>query len=131
MGMGSNEGVKQMRTPIRLLAAPKSMHSIIDATQREQRHGSAGNCLVSRSGVHLAPCKQSNPTPSLRSVFSGPQWPQQANSRVTGCTTIHVCSDAQACGRVAEIAGMVNIVGANVGSNSDKFISVLNLFYKY
>jgi hypothetical protein len=43
----------------------------------------------------------------------------------------HVCSDAQAGGRVAEIAGMVNIVGANVGSNSDKFISVLNLFYKY
>ncbi|MDB2614744.1 hypothetical protein N9Y87_01575 [Planktomarina temperata] len=37
----------------------------------------------------------------------------------------HVCSDAQAGGRVAEIAGMVNIVGANVGSNSDKFISVM------
>jgi len=28
----------------------------------------------------------------------------------------HVCSDAQAGGRVAEIAGMVNIVGANVGA---------------
>ena len=33
--------VKLMRTRIRLLAQPKSMRSIIDATQREQRHGSA------------------------------------------------------------------------------------------
>jgi hypothetical protein len=31
--------VKLMRTRIRLLAQPKSMRSIIDATQREQRHG--------------------------------------------------------------------------------------------
>ena len=33
--------VKLMRTSIRLLAEPKSMRSIIDATQREQRYGSA------------------------------------------------------------------------------------------
>ena len=33
--------VKLMRTRIRLMAQHKSMHSIIDATQREQRHGSA------------------------------------------------------------------------------------------
>ena len=33
--------VKQMKTRIKLLAHPKSMRSIIDATQREQRHGSA------------------------------------------------------------------------------------------
>ena len=33
--------VKLMRTRIRLLAKPNSMRSIIDATQREQRHGSA------------------------------------------------------------------------------------------
>ena len=33
--------VKLMRTRIGLLAQPKSMRSIIDATQREQRHGSA------------------------------------------------------------------------------------------
>ena len=33
--------VKQIRTRIRLLAQPKSMRSIIDATQREQQHGSA------------------------------------------------------------------------------------------
>jgi hypothetical protein len=33
--------VKLIRTRIRLLAQPKSMRSIIDATQREQRHGSA------------------------------------------------------------------------------------------
>ena len=30
---------KLMRTRIKLLAQPKSMRSIIDATQREQRHG--------------------------------------------------------------------------------------------
>ena len=33
--------VKLMRARIRLLAQPKSMRSIIDATQREQRHGLA------------------------------------------------------------------------------------------
>jgi hypothetical protein len=33
--------VKLMRSRIRLPAQPKSMRSIIDATQREQRHGSA------------------------------------------------------------------------------------------
>ena len=33
--------VKLMRTSIRLLAQPKSIRSIIDATQREQQHGSA------------------------------------------------------------------------------------------
>ena len=37
----SNGAVKLMRTRIRLLAQPKSMRSIIDATEREQRHGSA------------------------------------------------------------------------------------------
>ena len=33
--------VKLMRTRIRLLAQPKSMRSIIGATQREQQHGLA------------------------------------------------------------------------------------------
>ena len=33
--------VRRMRTRIRLLAQPESMRSIIDATQREQRRGSA------------------------------------------------------------------------------------------
>jgi len=33
--------VKPTRTPIRSRPPPKSMRSIIDATQREQRHGSA------------------------------------------------------------------------------------------
>ena len=33
--------VRKIRTRIGLLAQPKSMRSIIDATQREQRHGSA------------------------------------------------------------------------------------------
>ena len=35
--------VKLIRTSIRLLARPKSMRPIIDATQREQRHGLAWN----------------------------------------------------------------------------------------
>jgi hypothetical protein len=35
-----NEGaVKQMSPSLGLLAQPKSMRTIIDATQREQRHG--------------------------------------------------------------------------------------------
>ena len=33
--------VKLMRTSIGLLAQPKSIRSIIDASQREQQHGSA------------------------------------------------------------------------------------------
>ena len=33
--------VRRMRTRIELLAQPKSMHAIIGATQREQRHGLA------------------------------------------------------------------------------------------
>jgi len=37
----SKGAVRQMRTRIRLLAQPKYMRSIIDATQREQRHCSA------------------------------------------------------------------------------------------
>jgi len=63
---------------------------------------------VSRSGVHLGLYNQPNPTPSLRSAFSENEWHQPANSRVTACKTTQVCSDAQAGGRVAEIAGMVN-----------------------
>jgi len=41
----------------------------------------------------------------------------RANSCVTKRQIKHVCNDAQACGRVAEIAGMVNIVGASVGAS--------------
>jgi len=33
--------INLMRTPIGLLAQPKSMRSIIDATQRERQRGSA------------------------------------------------------------------------------------------
>jgi len=72
---------------------------------------------VSRSGVHLGLYKQSNPTPSPRSALSKPQRPQQANSSVTTCQITHVCNDAQACGRVANIVCMVNIVGVKVGVN--------------
>ncbi len=36
-----NAAVKLMRTRIGFLAPPESMYSTIDATQREQRHGSA------------------------------------------------------------------------------------------
>ena len=63
----------------------------------------------------MPPHSQSNPTPSLRSALSGPQRPQQANSRVTACKTTHVCNDAQACGRVAKTAGMVNQRGDERG----------------
>ena len=38
---GQFVAVKPTQTHIRLLPQPKSMRSIIDATQREQRHGSA------------------------------------------------------------------------------------------
>ena len=60
--------VKPTRTRIRLLAHPKSMRSIIDAIQREQRYGSAGNCLMSRCGVPAATYSQPNPTRSLCSA---------------------------------------------------------------
>ena len=56
-------------------------------------------------------------TPSLRNACSGAERPQQANSCVTKRQIKHVCIDAQECGRVADIAGMVNVVGANVGAN--------------
>jgi hypothetical protein len=53
----------------------------------------------------------------LRSAFSGPEWHQQANSRVTACQSKHVCSDAQAGGLLAEMKYVVNIVGVKVGVN--------------
>ena len=40
-----------MKTRIELPAQPKSMRPIIDATQREQRHGSAYNWCMSRDGA--------------------------------------------------------------------------------
>ena len=83
-----------MRTRIGLLAQPESMRSIVGATQREQRHGSAGNCLVSRSGAPAAIYSQPNTTPNLYCALSEPQWPKQANSHVTACKTAHVCIDA-------------------------------------
>jgi len=55
----------------------------------------------------IAPHSQPNPTPSLFSALSEPEWPQQANSHVTACRTAHVCIDAQAGGRVTKIAVMV------------------------
>ena len=64
-----------------------------------------------------APHTQPNPTPSLRSALSGPEWPQQANSCVSKRQIKHVCIDAQACGHVANIVDMVNIVGVKVGVN--------------
>ncbi|MDB9834007.1 hypothetical protein OAC59_09645, partial [Planktomarina temperata] len=60
---------------------------------------------------------QANPTPSLRSALSEPERPQQANSCVTACQNKHVCIDAQACGRVAKMKYVVNIVGVKVGVN--------------
>ena len=72
--------VRRMRTRIALLAQPESMRSITGATQREQRHGSASNCLVSKSGVHLGLYNQPNLTPSLFSALSGSEWRQWEHS---------------------------------------------------
>jgi len=73
------------------------------------------NALLERAGVPLPFHVQLNPTPSLCSALSEQEWSQQANSCVTACQIKHVCSDAQACGRVAEIAGMVNQRGDKRG----------------
>ena len=70
---------------------------------------------MTKSGFLVLLQSQPNPTPSLFSSKSGSDWPQQANSCVTICQTSHVCSDAQAYGRMAEIAIAVNIVGVKVG----------------
>ena len=53
--------------------------------------------------------------PTHCSPKSEPWRPQQANSCVTACQTAHVCINAQACGRVAESAGMVNQRGTKGG----------------
>ena len=60
-----------MRTRIELLAQPKSMRSIIDATRRERWHGLAWNWCVIRGGVPAAPHSHQNPTPSPCCAFSG------------------------------------------------------------
>lgn len=56
-------------------------------------------------------------TPSVCSALSEPEWPQQANSCVTKRQNKHVCIDAQACERVAELKRPVKIVGVKVGVN--------------
>ena len=77
--------------------------------------------------VLYPPHSQPNPTPSLRSAFSEQRPAQQANSCITKRQTKHVCIDAQACGRVAEIAGMVNQRGDNITAR--RMISGLVLKY--
>jgi len=47
------------------------MRSTIDATRREQRHGSAWSWNVCRDGVPAAAHRQHNPTPSPCCAFSG------------------------------------------------------------
>ena len=51
------------------------------------------------------------------SALNGSKWHQPANSCVTACQNKHVCSAAQACGRVAKMKCIVNIVGVKVGVN--------------
>jgi len=46
MPVHHNGTVRQMRTYIKFLVQPESMGSIIDAAQREHRHGSAWNWCV-------------------------------------------------------------------------------------
>ena len=60
------DAVRRMRTRIRLLAQPESMRSIIDATQREQRHGLAWGLSVGRD-------VQPNKTPA--------QWIHHSNTK--------------------------------------------------
>ena len=62
-----------MRTRIRLLRQPKSIRPIIDATQREQRHGSAGNWCVNGDGSPAGPHSHQNPTLSPCCACSGPE----------------------------------------------------------
>ena len=50
--------VRQMRTRIRVLAQPKSMRPIIDATQRERQVDFVWSCLVSRSGAPVRSHRQ-------------------------------------------------------------------------
>jgi hypothetical protein len=57
--------------------------------------------------VLYPPHSQPNPTPSLRSAFSEQEPAQQANSCITKRQTKHVCINAQACGRVAEIDSQI------------------------
>ena len=49
--MPAEAAVRLTKTSIRSLAQPKSMRSIIDATQREQRHGLGASFEVAEWGV--------------------------------------------------------------------------------
>jgi len=80
-----------------------------------------------RNGAYVSPHNQPNPKPSLCCALSGQEWHQPANSCVTACQNKHVCSAAQACGRVVEIAGMVNQRGDSIIAN--RVISGLVLKY--
>ena len=62
---------------------------------------------MSISGAPAAPHGRPNTTPNLYCALSEPQWPQQANSHVTACKTAHVCIDAQAYRRVAEVDSQI------------------------
>ena len=69
----------------------------------QARHWVLQSWCHNSAALHTQP----NPTPSLCSALSEPEWPQQANSCVTACQSKHVCSDAQACGRVAEVDSQI------------------------
>jgi hypothetical protein len=59
----------------------KSMRSIIDATQLEQRQGSTWNWCVGRDGVPAAPHSQHNPTPSPHCAFGWHEVPDGHDRR--------------------------------------------------
>ena len=83
---------------------------------------------MSRGGAPVPPPhSQPNPKRSLCSAFSEREPAQQANSCITKRQTKHVCIDAQTCGRVANIAGMVNQRGDSIIAN--RVISGLVLKY--
>ena len=76
-----------MRTRIGLLAPPESMRSI--SWRHSVRAAARLSLKLLREKVaFLQPShSQPNPTPSLRSALSEPEWPQQANSCITTCKT--------------------------------------------
>ena len=69
--------VRQIKIRITLLTKPKSMRSIVDATRREQRHGSAWNWCVNRGRAPMPHTLNLTPHPAPVAPLadqSGGEW---------------------------------------------------------
>src|SRR6056300_812433 len=88
----------------------------------QARHWVLQSWCHNSAALHTQP----NPTPSLFSALSEPEWPQQANSCVTACQSKHVCSDVRTCG-----GGVIYFdVKANVAtSHLQKMLSFKIILY--